>query len=388
MKLDDFATDLVSEGNFIKASFGGFQGSGKTLTSCKFIVGCYKYLKLPQDKPLLMIDNEKGSRFLIPYFQKELPGLRVIVKQTEELADILEAFRYLDRGEVSFLFIDSLTKIWYQYINQYLDGFGYSGDRRKKSFMTLNDWGNVIPAWREKFSKTFVDVVGNVVFTGRGGHTYEMEEIEENGKTKKAFVQSGVKMKTEGETPFETDLNVWMEMKQDIVAGQTTVWREAFILKDRSNTIDGQTFKNPDFKSFKPVIDMVFGLQTGKVSKESDKTNMAPKEEYGYQQDKKQKEIILEKITNAMTLLGIGQSASDKVTKLRIMEKFFKTNSWSEVELMKLDKLRSILPQLEEFANLWGQQEDKNTFISTYQPSLLVSTYEIISGVNDQDNEK
>jgi hypothetical protein len=387
MKLEQFATDIVSEGNFIKASFGGFQGSGKTLTSCKFIVGCYKNLKLSQDKPLLMIDNEKGSRFLIPYFKKELPKLRVIVKQTEELADILESFRYLHNGEISFLFIDSLTKVWYQYINQYLDGFGYNGDRRKKAFMTLNDWGNVIPAWREKFSKSFVDTVGNIVFTGRGGHTYEMEEIEENGKTKKAFVQSGVKMKTEGETPYETDLNVWMEMKQEIVAGQATVWREAFILKDRSNTIDGMTFKNPDFDSFKPVIDMIFGLQTGKISKESDTTNMAPKEEYGYQENKKKKEIALEKIQNELLKLQLGTSVSDKALKVKIIERFFGTSAWTEIEGMKIERLTEKLPQIEEFVSLWAQQEDKAKFITAYQPSLLVSTYEIIPGVNDQGHE-
>ncbi len=68
MKLTDFATDLVAKNHFVKASFGGFQGSGKSRTAGDFIIGVYKELKL--SKPILIIDNEKGSRFLINRFKK------------------------------------------------------------------------------------------------------------------------------------------------------------------------------------------------------------------------------------------------------------------------------------------------------------------------------
>jgi hypothetical protein len=36
MKLSQFASNLVSRNHFIKASFGGFQGSGKTRTATEF----------------------------------------------------------------------------------------------------------------------------------------------------------------------------------------------------------------------------------------------------------------------------------------------------------------------------------------------------------------
>ena len=68
MKLHDFATSLVSKNHFIKASFGGFQGAGKSRTATEFIIGTYKDLKCT--KQILIIDNEKGSRFLIPIFKK------------------------------------------------------------------------------------------------------------------------------------------------------------------------------------------------------------------------------------------------------------------------------------------------------------------------------
>ena len=33
MKLNDFASELAAKNHFIKASFGGFQGAGKSMTS-------------------------------------------------------------------------------------------------------------------------------------------------------------------------------------------------------------------------------------------------------------------------------------------------------------------------------------------------------------------
>ena len=117
MKLQDFASEMASKGNFIKASFGGFAGSGKTKTASEFLAGAYK--DLGHTKPLLIIDNEKGSRFLIPFFKKELPNTKVFVKDTRSLADVLEAMKMLQSGEIEALFIDSLSKVWYQYVADY-----------------------------------------------------------------------------------------------------------------------------------------------------------------------------------------------------------------------------------------------------------------------------
>src|SRR5687768_9743778 len=109
MNLNDFASKMVAKGNFVKASFGGFAGSGKTKTASEFIAGAYKDLGL--DKPILIIDNEKGSRFLIPFFKKELPQVEVYVKDTTSLADVLQAMDLLQKGEIGALFIDSLSKV-------------------------------------------------------------------------------------------------------------------------------------------------------------------------------------------------------------------------------------------------------------------------------------
>lgn len=68
INLSEFASEIVAENQFIKASFGGFSGSGKSRTATEFIIGAYRDLGCT--KPILIIDNEKGSRFLIPIFEK------------------------------------------------------------------------------------------------------------------------------------------------------------------------------------------------------------------------------------------------------------------------------------------------------------------------------
>lgn len=332
MELSKFATPIKAKNNFIKASFGGFAGSGKTRTASELIVGCFKKFKIK--KPLLIIDNEKGSRFLIPMFQKA--GIEVIVKDTTELADVLQAFEYLNSGEIGFLFIDSLSKVWYKYVRDYKA-------KNKISFMTLQDWGKILPAWQESFSDQFVSLDGNCVFTGRGGFTYDKEEEEKDDAgrvTKKAsFVKSGVKMKMAGETPFEPDLNIWMDIDQKLVGKKLKVIRTAQVLKDRSGLIDGVTFINPTFKDFAPVLDFLIGVPVGEVAGASSKENLAPSENWDAQERKVKREVLFEEVKGVFDTMALGSSVEHKKLKADILEKVFGTTSWLAIEKSKIEEL-------------------------------------------------
>lgn len=351
--LSQFATELVAENSFIKASFGGFAGSGKTRTATEFIVGCYNLMKCT--KPVLLIDNEKGSRFLIPIFKQY--GIQAMVKETVSLADIHIAFDLLNSGQISFLFIDSLTKVWYKYVNDYKVV-------NRRTFMTLQDWGKILPAWQESFADKFVALTGNCIFTGRGGYTYDMEENEETKK--KEFVKSGVKMKMAGETPFEPDLNIWMELQQDLDNdGKPRVWREALILKDRSSLIDGKTFINPTFKDFEPVIKYLLGTEKGEVAKTTDSRNMAPVDLYPDR--KERREIVLEKITGEFEKRQFGTSKEDKANKLLIVERVFNTTSWEEISKKKIEDLEIGLVQVIELLTAYDQSTDKQKTIREYE---------------------
>ena len=339
--LSAFAGELKARNRFIKASFGGFAGSGKSRTATEFVIGCYKKMKLT--KPVLIIDNEKGSRFLQPLFAQA--GVPVILKETSSLADIIQAMKFLNEGAVDFLFIDSLTKVYYQFCEDYKAA-------NRRSFMTLQDWGKIIPDWQQKFANPFVETCGNIVFTGRGGNTYDMETNDETGK--KEFVKSGVKMKVAGETPFEPDLNMWMELDQKMGKDGLVqeVWREALILKDRSATIDGKTFKNPTFKDFEPVLDFLLAVPTGNVSGVSDATNMAATDTYDERKAERVK--CIEEIEGCITSIAPGQSANEKRFKVDVLEAVFGTRSWEAVKALYWDKLSAGTNLRKEFTTETG----------------------------------
>ena len=125
--------------------------------------------------------------------------------------------------------------------------------------MSLMDWGKLLPAWQEEFSDRFVNTEGNIVFTGRGGFEYAKEEDtkDEHGNVteKGGFVKSGVKMKIAGETPFETDLNVWMQLEKELTKDNKPIQTNvAYILKDRSDSINGRSYTFPKYRNFRPII--------------------------------------------------------------------------------------------------------------------------------------
>ena len=344
MKLSDFATDLVAKNHFIKGSFGGFQGAGKSRTAAEFIIGVYKQLKL--SKPILIIDNEKGSRFLINLFNKA--GIKAIAKDTKRLADVIQAFDFLSKKEIDFLFIDSLTKIYYQYVKDYKI-------KNKKERMFLNDWGALLPAWQEEFSDKFVEVEGNIVFTGRGGFEYDKEddETDEQGRVvrKGQFVKSGIKMKIAGETPYETDLNVWMQLEKELDKNQRPVQKNVgYVLKDRSDTINGKRFEFPAYKNFKPVINFILGLPVGEVSGETFSENLTPGNDAEYFERKLRQQIENENISGVFDKYGLGdaRSKADKQIKATIIEKIFGTKSQTEISKMDFSTLKVKRLQLED----------------------------------------
>jgi len=325
MNLEEFANPICAGNKFVKASFGGFAGSGKTRTAAEFIVGTYKAMRL--EKPILFIDNEKGSRFLIPFFKNH--DIAVRVKDTVHLADVLTAMRLLNEGQIDYLFADSLTKVWYQFCKDYKN-------RNHKKFLTLPDWGKIIPEWQHKFSDKYVELEGNFVFTGRGGYTYDLTINEENGK--KEFAKSGIKMKLAGETPFEPDLNVWMEMEQELVNGKLNQWRTAQILKDRSSLIDGCLFANPKYQDFKPFMDYLLNVEIGEVSGPTDDTNLVPEE---FSTNRNKKKILLENIYGTIENKYPGTAKANKEAKSNLKKQVFDTFSDTEIESKPIAQLET-----------------------------------------------
>lgn len=376
-KLQEFATKLKAKDHFIKASFGGFAGTGKTRTASEFIAGVYQDLKIK--KPLLIVDNEKGSRFLVKFFEDK--NIETYVKETVQLSDVIGSFRLLNDGEIGFLFIDSLSKVWYQYVRDYKELNG------KKTFMTLQDWGKILPAWQEMFSDQFVNLDGNCVFTGRGGYTYDMEVNEETKK--KEFNKSGVKMKLAGETPFEPDINVWMEMEQEMKEGKPIVWREAQIMKDRSGLIDGMTFKNPTYKDFQPVVKYLMQIPTGEVAGSTSNNNLAPSENFEYLNRKQEKEKLLDEIKGIFDLHGLGGNLGKELKQMKamIINKVFDTTSMERIQDMDnkiLTEGKELIAEM--FTKLVDVEDsEKLKFIKDYDVNSKKITVENILGLPEKE---
>jgi hypothetical protein len=340
VKLADFATDLVAGNRYVKVGFGGFAGAGKSRTASEFVIGAYKLLDYTT--PVLIVDNERGARFLIPAFKRA--GVPARLKETTSLDDVLTAIDLLAAGEVQFLFIDSLTKVYYRYVRDYMQ-------KNRRTFMQLDDWGKILPKWQETFSDAFVAAHGSIVFTGRGGYSYEKEEdtpeerdeagnITQRAK-KGGYVRSGVKMKLAGETPFEPDLNVWMQYEQEFVGGELQVWREAQVMKDRTGLIDGRRFKNPTFADFKPFLDYILDVPAGQVAGESSSRNIAPGENWDNYTRRTEKQIALEEIGEEIAKHYPGQTQDAKRARADCLEQLFETRSWTAVENLALEKLQA-----------------------------------------------
>lgn len=367
INLSDFATPLVARDRFIKIAFGGFAGSGKTKTAADLIIGCYKDMGIT--KPLLIIDNEKGSRFLIQKFG--VAGIDARAKDTEMLADVIQAFEFLRRGDIGLLFIDTLSKIWYRYVRDYKE-------KNRITFMSLEHWGKILPAWQEEFANRLVECSGNIVFTGRGGYSYEKEDDEvdqQTGKVKKgSFVRSDVKMKVAGETPFETDLNIWMSLEKGIDRKRKiSQTHTAFVMKDRNDSptsLDGKLFVNPTYKQFQPFIQYVLGVPVGKVAGPTSTENLAPTEDFGYYHRKIARETEVEKIRAEYDKFGIGNSSAvDKQLRVYIADKIFGTTSGTEIEKMDAEELKHRRVQLISlFAALANIEPAKRSmFVNAWQ---------------------
>ncbi|MEJ2105520.1 MAG: hypothetical protein P8X47_13245, partial [Ignavibacteriaceae bacterium] len=321
-------------------------------------IGVYKQLKLT--KPILIIDNEKSARFLITIFKKA--GIKALAKDTKHLADVIQAFEFLKKQEIDYLFIDSLSKVYYQFVKDYKI-------KNRKERMYLNDWGAVIPAWQEEFCDKFLEVEGNISFTGRGGFEYEKEgdELDEEGRIvhKGQMVKSGVKMKIAGETPFDPDLNVWMQLEKELdKKGRPVQKNVGYVFKDRSRTIMGKRFEFPTYKNFKSLVDFIVELPIGKVAGETFTNNLTPGNDYDYFDKRNKQQIETEIISGIFDKYGLGdaRSKADKQIKATIIEKIFGTTSQTEISKMNHELLKKKRSELEE---LFSQ-------LSTAQPENVI----------------
>ena len=348
---------------YLKAGFYGFQGSGKTHTATVLALGLRKQLKLKG--PIAMFDTEGGAQYIGPWVKKET-GKDLLGVQSRAFDDVLEFMEICLRKKVSVAIVDSATHLWKELVESYLTQLNQAlqaAGKLGRSSLELRDWGPLKEKWG-KFPTRMLTIPLHFIVLGRAGYEWDMELNEESGR--RELRKTGTKMKAEGEFGHEPGLLIEMEQIRvsDQSNGKSAITHRATILKDRFRAMDGMQQDNPDYKFFMPHTSM---LTKGAVAT----VDMSRTTEHGvdvagdanWQREKRQRDILREKIQNEMVKRFPGQTQGDKRAKIWILEKSAGTNSWIELETFNSGRLENVLAALpvafKEWPDFLKQEREK-----------------------------
>jgi hypothetical protein len=330
---------------FLKMAFEGFAGDGKTFTATQVAIGVHKLIK--SDKPIALFDTEKAFKALKPSF--DAAEIEAIVDDEQRsLAALNQAIKWCEDGGADILIIDSITHVWEEFMQAYLNRPDKNGKPMQRNRLEFQDWGVVKPKWKAEFSNPFVMAKCHIIFTGRAGYEYTDEKNAETGK--REIFKSGIKMKAETETAFEPDLLVLMQKQSDLISENKTVWREAMVVKDRTNQIDGKTFRNPTFDSFYPAIKILLDgtlRQTYGVNIPDTFVEFESK----FNEVLKEREILVAEIEGCFELMGLGTGSADKQVKAWTLNQVYGLNSTEMLAKKNNSTIRDGLKVIKDFSN-------------------------------------
>jgi hypothetical protein len=218
----------------LKMGIYGPPGSGKTFTSLLMAEG----LAATSGKRIAYVDTEHGTDFYckaVPTRAAHPEAFDFDALYTRSLTETLQAVRSLKPDEYGVVIIDSVTHLWEA------ARAAYTGRQTKAGTIPMHAWGAI--------KKPYKDLMGillsspmHVLICGRQGTEYETDEETEELKA------IGVKMKAEGETPYEPHILIRMEsIKPKKTNELATI--VAYAEKDRTGVLSGRSFINPTFAS-------------------------------------------------------------------------------------------------------------------------------------------
>ena len=212
--------DATTEQAYLKVGLYGGPGSGKTFTAlqCATRLGS-----------TAVIDTERGSDFYAKVFSFKIIHAVSVSEVTEGVVEAVEK-------NFQCLIIDQMTHIWEDVQEEYI-----AGEHEKMSkawaFIEKNDqipfqgWRRIKKPYK-KLIHLLIDAPLHVFILGRLAIEYEVT----GGEPKKI----GERMDAEKNTPYEPHILIKMEYVK-----KRKLWY-AYIEKDRSGTIQGEMFTNPD----------------------------------------------------------------------------------------------------------------------------------------------
>lgn len=231
----------------LKIGVYGPPGSGKTFTSLLIAEG----LAQQTSKRVAYVDTERGTDF----YCKAVPARTVHPEAfdfdalyTRSLTEVLSSVKALKFEDYGVVVIDSITHLWEAAIA------AYSGKQTGIGSIPMYAWGKIKKPYKDLMS-TLLSSQMHVLICGRQGVEYATDEETDELKA------IGVKMKAEGETPYEPHILIRMEAvkpKRTNEMAQIVAYAE----KDRTGVLAGRSFINPTFDSLvKPLLGLLSGTQ-------------------------------------------------------------------------------------------------------------------------------
>jgi hypothetical protein len=313
-----------NESAYLKMGIYGFAGGGKTFTASKIAIGLSKLLK--DDRPVAFLDTETGSDFVIPLFKEN--KTKLLVSKSRAFIDLLDVIDEAEKN-CSVLIIDSITHFWNELMEAYMK-------KRNVDRLIFKDWQPIKKEWRQ-YTDRYLKSKLHIIMNGRAGDSFgyvanERGELE-MGKT-------DTKMKVEGETGFEPSLLVELQrLRSDINTVGSAYIHRGWVIKDRTNTINGRYFDEPKFEDFLPHIKMLnIGGSHVAITEERDSQAMFDGERSNEEYFKR-RDIVTEEIKDLFTEYMPEQTAEAKAEKIQILKAVFGTSSWTAICAMKLNAL-------------------------------------------------
>ena len=349
MTMEKPSSDLFklasNEQAYLKMGMLGFPGSGKTFTS--YLIALGVITKLGKDNtPLLFIDTETGSDFLVSIAKQD--GVVMYVSKTRAFKDLLTAVDEAERMN-AVLIIDSITHFWTEVQN------AYKADK-KRSRLYFQDWGPIKDTWR-MFTDRYINSKAHIIMNGRAGYEYDYST---DAAGEKQLEKVGTKMKAETDMGYEPSLLVEMvrePQNQETVAGSSAgkkkiagqLWTHAaYVLKDRTRTLEGKRFDNPGFKEFAPAIEFL-NLGGNHVGVDTSRTSESMFENEPEKRIAKritEVNVALEEIQGMLLSAIPGTSTAEKKLKTDLLFEAFDTRSWTAVEQMRLEAMLAGMEKL------------------------------------------
>ena len=238
----------------LKLALYGPAGSGKTFTSLLLAEGLAHHT----GKRVAYVDTEHGTDFYAQRVSQRNVHPEAFdfdCLYTKSITDVLRAVRGLDANKHGVIVIDSLTHLWESCKDL------YSGKRTRIGTIPLSAWGQIKKPYRELMALLLALPV-HVILCGRQGTEYG-EDPSGELKVLRA------KMRAEGETAYEPDVLLRLEMKR---TSKDVAIPTATVEKDRSGVLAGQTIAWPGYDNIAVPLIEIFRTGSMKMDNSNEVT--------------------------------------------------------------------------------------------------------------------